>query len=150
MTSTWPITWLLSTALAPILGHQFLLNYIKDKHQPSGRDLLLTISTSIGKYLYESQLREKTHNQEQGNTPLNPRQKVSTNQSVPSFSLTWIKGPTNTSNRLRTVFDSGKTDLRAYIAVTQLKMSQVGAKTKSADHPGRSTKHWRHSWQSLA
>ena len=86
MTSTWPITWLLSTALAPILGHQFLLNYIKDKHQPSSRDLLLTISTSIGKYLYESQLREKTHNQEQGNTPLNPRKKVPTNQKCHSAS----------------------------------------------------------------
>jgi hypothetical protein len=35
------------------------------------------------------------------NTPLNPRQKASTNQNVP-FSLPWIKGLTRACNQLRT------------------------------------------------
>jgi hypothetical protein len=34
---------------------------MKYKHQPSGRGLLLTISSSVGKYLYAGELREKTH-----------------------------------------------------------------------------------------
>jgi hypothetical protein len=34
------------------------------------------------------------------NIPLNPRQKLSTNQNAP-FNLTWIKGPTKIGNRLR-------------------------------------------------
>jgi len=34
---------------------------MKYKHQHSGRGLLLTISTSVGKYLYAGELREKTH-----------------------------------------------------------------------------------------
>jgi len=34
---------------------------MKYKHQPSGRGLLLTISTSVGKYLHTGELREKTH-----------------------------------------------------------------------------------------
>ena len=34
---------------------------MKCKHQHSGRGLLLTISTSVGKYLYAGELREKTH-----------------------------------------------------------------------------------------
>jgi len=34
---------------------------MKYKHQPSGRGLLPTISTSVGKYLYAGELREKTH-----------------------------------------------------------------------------------------
>jgi len=38
-----------------------LYKHMKYKHQPSGRGLLLTISTSVGKYLYAGELREKTH-----------------------------------------------------------------------------------------
>ena len=34
---------------------------MKYKHQPSGRGLLLTISTSVGNYLYAGELTEKTH-----------------------------------------------------------------------------------------
>ena len=34
---------------------------MKYKHQPSGRGLLLTISTSVGKYLYAGEIRKKTH-----------------------------------------------------------------------------------------
>ena len=34
---------------------------MKCKHQHSGRGLLLTISTSVGKYLYAGELWEKTH-----------------------------------------------------------------------------------------
>ena len=45
----------------PILGRHILHKCIKDKHQHSGRGLLLTIFTSVGKYFYAGQLREKTH-----------------------------------------------------------------------------------------
>ena len=45
----------------PNLGRQLLHKYIKCEHQPSGRGLLLTISTSVGKYLYVGELGEKTH-----------------------------------------------------------------------------------------
>ena len=45
----------------PNLGHQLLHKYTKCEHQPSGRGLLLTISTSVGKYLYAGELIEKTH-----------------------------------------------------------------------------------------
>src|SRR6185436_20836265 len=38
-----------------------LHKYIKCKHQHSGRGLLLTISTSICKYLYAGEIRVKTH-----------------------------------------------------------------------------------------
>jgi len=38
-----------------------LYKHMKYKHQHSGRGLLLTISTSVGKYLYAGELREKTH-----------------------------------------------------------------------------------------
>ena len=55
----------------PNLGRQLLHKYIKCEHQHSGRGLLLTISTSVGKYLYAGELREK----------------ASTNQSTP-FSST--------------------------------------------------------------
>ena len=48
-------------AYVPNLGSQFLHKEIKDEHQPSGRNLLLTISTSVGKYLCAGQLRKKTH-----------------------------------------------------------------------------------------
>ena len=33
---------------------------IKYEYQPSGRGLLLTISTSVGKYLYAGEIRQKT------------------------------------------------------------------------------------------
>ena len=45
----------------PNLGRQLLHKYIKCKHQHSGRGLLLTISTSVGKYLYAGEIRVKTH-----------------------------------------------------------------------------------------
>ena len=45
----------------PNLGRQLLYKYIKCKHQHSGRGILLTISTSVGKYLYVGELTEKTH-----------------------------------------------------------------------------------------
>ena len=43
------------------LGRQFLHNYIKYKHQHSGRGLLLTISTSVGNYLYAGEISVKKH-----------------------------------------------------------------------------------------
>ena len=45
----------------PNLGRQLLHKYIKCKHQHSGRGLLLTISTSVGNYLYAGELSEKIH-----------------------------------------------------------------------------------------
>ena len=43
--------------------------YIKCKHQHSGSGLLLTISTSVGKYLYAGELSKKKNTlHEQGNT----------------------------------------------------------------------------------
>jgi len=45
----------------PNLGCQLLHKYIKCEHQHSGRGLLLTISMSVGEYLYAGKLREKTH-----------------------------------------------------------------------------------------
>jgi len=49
------------SSYAPNSGHQFLHKHIKCEHQLSGRSLLLTISTSVGKYLNAGELREKTH-----------------------------------------------------------------------------------------
>jgi len=45
----------------PNLGCQLLHKYIKCEHQHSGRGLLLTISLSVGKYLYAGEIRVKTH-----------------------------------------------------------------------------------------
>ena len=42
-------------------GRQLLHKHMKCKHQHSGRGLLLTISTSVGKYLYAGEIRVKTH-----------------------------------------------------------------------------------------
>ena len=57
---------MLLTALKYQLDRQLLHKYIKYEHQPSGRSLLLTISTSVGKYLYAGQLKEKAHCNEHG------------------------------------------------------------------------------------
>ena len=47
--------------LVPNLGRQLLHKHMKCKHQHSGWGLLLTISTSVGKYLYAGEIRVKTH-----------------------------------------------------------------------------------------
>ena len=67
---------------------------VKDEQQSSGRGLLLTISTSIDKYLYVGEIRQKTH-------PMSKEthssvQSKGTNHSA-TRGITWIKGPTYTS-----------------------------------------------------
>ena len=52
---------LLTATKVPNLSHQLRHKYIKCEHQPSGRGLLLTISMSVGKYLYAGELTEKMH-----------------------------------------------------------------------------------------
>ena len=57
---------MLLMALKYQLDRQLLHKYIKYEHQPSGRSLLLTISTSVGKYVYAGEIRMKTHSTDQG------------------------------------------------------------------------------------
>jgi len=52
---------LLTAAKYQNLGRQLLHKHMKCKHQNSGRGLLLIISTSVGKYFYAGELKEKTH-----------------------------------------------------------------------------------------
>ena len=53
----WTERLVVNGAYVSILRRQFLHKHIKCKHQHSGRGLLLTISTSVGKYLYAGELR---------------------------------------------------------------------------------------------
>ena len=60
---------LLTVAKYQNLGRQLLHKHMKCKHQNSGRGLLLIIFTSVGKYLYAGELKEKHTSRARKHTP---------------------------------------------------------------------------------
>ena len=77
--------------------------YIKCKHQYSGRGLLLTISASVGKYLYVGELKEKTHFMSR--KPHSTDQGKMCNQLEHENQAETKRGPSTKANLLRTGHD---------------------------------------------
>ena len=87
-----------------VLGHH-ALNIIEAtiSTSASGRALLLINSKNISKYLYADILKDKTPKGARKHT-ISPSLQGNTSPTnqLASFSIMWIKGPTNTCNNIET------------------------------------------------
>ena len=141
---------------------------MKYKHQHSGRGLLLTISTSVGKYLYVGELIEKTHfmsrkthSIDQGkmrhyvqgsNGPLDsltcegmqPTSKLTHHQSVatPSRQIKRVHEDPRAHQSYQTASRQAKTHIHnmgAHLAVSRPRIGPFGHLLWSTDLQGRPT-----------